>query len=147
MSEKDVFQAYASRNLPRNHTIFEKGDHDHLFKPYQNCSPHQPWRNLKHHFSKRRKHHEVYSIFIYIYTVVPSLSIKFPDPWQKIPEKKHSFASETLKTCSYVVGNEGIIPNPIQNLNFINVPSFVGFIISESHQSASKLLFSRLFWS
>ena len=68
MSEKDVFQAYASRNLPRNHTIFEKGDHDHLFKPYQNCSPHQPWRNLKHHFSKRRKHHEVYSIFIYIYS-------------------------------------------------------------------------------
>ena len=27
-----------------------------------NCSPHQPWRNLKHHFPKRRKHHEVYSM-------------------------------------------------------------------------------------
>lgn len=84
---------------------------------------------------------------LYIYTVVPSLSIKFPDPWHKIPEKKTFICiwnTQNLLVRSREWGN-----NSQSNLesiyNFINVPSFLGFIISESHQSASKLLFSRLF--
>ena len=87
---------------------------------------------------------------LYIYTVVQSLSIKFPDPWAPKYQEKKTFIYISNTQNLLVRGREWG-NNSQSNLesiyNVINVPSFLGFIISESHQSASKLLFSRLFWS
>ncbi len=101
-------------------------------------SQHQLWRNLKHHFPKRRKHHEV---LLYISTYIfPSLSIKFSDPWHKIPAKNHSNLAGTCRE----LGNDSQ-SNLSRIYNFFHVLSFLESIISESHQPASKMWVSRMF--